>query len=333
MDGASKMELMKNPSAMLTELEGMVRSGETPAFDLITTIKTLILDEIMPSLKTTRDAAADATTDALTQIQSCNNKSKTAEANIAKGHQTDVETARSHHATCREAEKSLYDHNLTNCDSYCVKLGTFLHGAQPLEIVAGTPRYSSVQYVQWASGTNMCSLTKLTELDNGCTASEAELADKESECRLDQRNFETEFCTWKRELEANCKDLDTCYSRAVMAYDNHVNKTRTLVEKWNVEAAASQKILCHLNVWLSDKDDGDNRSKHNATHFEVCKDQTHVPSSVDYGTPEVKVDCILTSVANHPGTSGFITQEYENFTEFVETVLPCMEATTPCASL
>merc|ERR1719161_1865551 len=57
-DGPS---MMKKPSAMLTELEGMVRSGETPAFDLITTIKTLILDEIMPSLKTTRDTAADAT--------------------------------------------------------------------------------------------------------------------------------------------------------------------------------------------------------------------------------------------------------------------------------
>merc|ERR1719215_297631 len=328
MDGASKMELMKNPSAMLTELEGMVRSGETPAFDLITTIKTLILDEIMPSLKTTRDAAADATTDALTQIQSCNNESKTGERNIAANRQTLVEAARSRHATCREAQISMYNHNLTNCDSYCVKLGKFLHGAEPLEIVAGSPRYSSVQYVKWASSTNMCSLTKLTELDNGCTASEAELADKKTECSVDQRAFETEFCAWKAELEANCKQLDTCHSTAVTAYNNHVDKTRTLVEKWNVETAALQKILCYCNVWLSEKDDGDNRSKHNATQFDVCKDQTHLPSPVDYGTPADKVECLLTSVANHPGTSGFITQEYENFTDFVETVVPCTEMTT-----
>jgi len=321
--------MMKNPSAMLAELEGMVRSGETPAFDLITTIKTLILDEIMPSLKTTREAAADATTDALTQIQKCNNESKTGEDNIAANRQTLVEAARSRHATCREAQISMYNHNLTNCDSYCVKLGKFLHGAGRLEIVAGSPRASSVQYVQWASTTNMCSLTKLTELDNGCTVAEAELADKESECRSYQHAFEEEFCGWKEDLEANCKQLDTCYSTAVMAYDNHVSKTRTLVEKWNVETAALQKILCYCNVWLSEKDGGDNRSKHNATQFGVCKDQTHVPSSVDYGTPEVKVDCILTSVANHPGTSGFLTQEYENFTQFVETVVPC----APCASL
>jgi len=324
-DGPS---MMKNPSAMLTELEGMVRSGETPAFDLITTIKTLILDEIFPNLKTTRDAAAEATTDALREIQSCNKRSKTEEANIAKNRQRSVENARSLHLAAREAEKALYDHNLTHSASYCVRLDKFLNGAGPLEIVAGSIRDSSVRYVKWASSTNMCSHTKVTELDNGCTASEAELADKKIECSSAQRSFESEFCSWKAELEANCKELDTCYSTTGMAYDNHVSKTRTLVAKWNVETAALQKILCYCNVWLSEKDGGDNRSEHNATQFDVCKDQTHAPSPVDYGTPDDKVECLLTSVANHPGTSGFITQEYENYTDFVDTVVPCTECTT-----
>merc|ERR1711957_979173 len=161
-DGPS---MMKNPSAMLTELEGMARSGETPAFDLITTIKTLILDEIMPSLKITRDAAAEATTEALREIRSCNNKSKTEEVNIAKNRQKSVENARSLHGVCREAEKALFDHNLTHSDSYCVRLGKFLHGAGPLEIVAGSTRDSSVGYVKWASSTNMCNCTKVTELE------------------------------------------------------------------------------------------------------------------------------------------------------------------------
>merc|ERR1711935_1289766 len=101
--------------------------------------------------------------------------------------------------------------------------------------------------------------------------------------------FESEFCSWKAELEANCKELVTCY----------------------------------CNVWLSEKDGGDNRSEHNATQFDVCKDQTHTPSPVDYGTPDDKAECLLTSVANHPGTSGFITQEYENYTDFFDTVVPC----------
>jgi len=322
------LSMMKHPSAMLTELEGMVRSGETPAFDLITTIKTLIVDEIMPSLEVTRNESAQATEDALREIQSCNNESITDAGNIAENRQKSVENARSRHAACRDEEKALHLHNLSHSDSYCVRLGKFLHGAEPLSIAPGSPRDSAVQYVKWASSTNMCSHTKVTELNNGCMAAEAELADKGVECLAAQRSFELEFCAWKAELEANCKQLDTCHSTAVTAYNNHVDKTRTLVEKWNVETAALQKILCYCNVWLSEKDDGDNRSKHNATQFEVCKDQTHLPSPVDYGTPEDKVECSLTSVANHPGTSGFITQEYANFTGFVETVVACPEAMT-----
>merc|ERR1719265_1068647 len=74
---------MKNPSAMLTELEGMINSGETPAFELITMIKNIIEDDIMPALQSTRDAAAGETTDALTAIQACNDQSKTREGEIA----------------------------------------------------------------------------------------------------------------------------------------------------------------------------------------------------------------------------------------------------------
>ena len=222
----------------------------------------------------------------------------------------------------------LHDHNLTDSDSYCVKLGEFLHGATPLEMPERYTRDEAVKYVQEASLQNMCGRTKVCELDDGCTAAEAELEDKKAECSANQRSFESEFCTWKIKLETNCGNLGTCYSAAEMAYDNHVSKTRTLVQKWNLESTALQKILCYCNVWLSEKDDGDNRSKHNDTQFQVCRDQTHLPSSVDYGTPDNKVECSLTSVAKHPGTSDFINQEYSDYTFFVESVVPCTEATT-----
>ena len=328
-DGPS---MMKNPSAMLTELEGMVRSGEAPTFDLINTIKSLIEDEIMPGLQITRDAAAEATADALREIQSCNNESKTEEGKIEMSRQVSVDTARSLHAACREAQQIVHEHNLTDAASYCVKLGELLVGATPLEITAGDTRAEMVKYVKDASFVDMCALAKVTEADNGCTASEAELEDKKAECSANQRSFESEFCTWKTELESNCKTLDTCHSAAVTAYDSHVAKTQTLGEKWNVETAALQKILCYCNVWLSEKD-CDNRSKHNATQFEVCKDQTHSPGLVNYGTPAAKVACLLTSVDKHPGTSGFVTQEYASFTDFVESVIPCTEATTAMPTL
>ena len=220
----------------------------------------------------------------------------------------------------------LHDHNLTDSDSYCVKLGEFLHGATPLEMPERYTRDEAVKYVQEASLQNMCGRTKVCELDDGCTAAEAELEDKKAECSANQRSFESEFCTWKIKLETNCGNLGTCYSAAEAAYDSHVDKTRTLVEKWNVETAALKKIICYCNVWLSERDDGDdNRSTHNATQFEVCQGQTHTPEAVNYGTPAEKVACLLTAVENYPGTSGFITQEYSSCLDFVGAVTACVD--------
>jgi len=324
--------MMKNPSAMLTELEGMVRSGETPTFDLISSIKDIIENQVMPGLQDTQDAAAQDTVDALSTIESCHNQSRLKAEEIHDQEEMAVNNTRSDHAACREAEMALHQHNLTSdSDSYCIRLGNFLHAATSLEMPAGSTRDESVQYVKQAADQNICGGSKVTELDNGCTAQESALADKKAECTVKQGTFERAFCTWKSVLESNCGELDTCHSGAVTAYNTHVATRRTLVEKWNIETAALKKIHCHCNVWLSGMhggSEGDNRSKHNATQFEVCKLQTHTPDPVNYGTPPAKPPCLLTSVEDHPGTSGFTTKEYGSFTDFVDTVVPCAEATT-----
>jgi len=217
----------------------------------------------------------------LWKIRLCNNQSKTEEGKIAGSAEDGVNGARSLHAACRDAEKVLYYHNLTDADSYCVKLGKFLHHAKPLRIKHGIGRVGSVHYVNSASDTNMCDLSTVTELDIGCKAKEHDLSSKESECLAKQGQFEVAFCTWKIVLESNCKTLGTCHSDAVSFYDNHVKKTQTLVKKWDVETAALHKILCYCSVWLSETDAGDDRSKHNATQFEACKTETYTSVSVD----------------------------------------------------
>jgi len=335
--------MMKNPSAMLTEFEGMVSSGETPTFDVVSSIKDIIENQIMPGLQDTREASAQDTVNALGSIEACHNQSKVNEGKIREVDEAYANDTRSEHASCREAEMCLHHHNLTgsisftqgqpiDSDSYCVLLGDFLHAATPLEITAGSPREDSVQYVKTAAGdAHMCDSSRVTELDNGCNAQESKLAAKKAECAIKQAAFEQAFCHWKRELELNCGNLDTCHSAAVTAYNTHVAARRTLEDKWNTETAALKKIHCHCNVWMSGihgGSDGDNRSLHNASHFEVCKLQTHTPDPVNYGTPAVKPPCLLTDVEDHPGTSGFLTQEYSSFTDFVETVVGCEEGAT-----
>jgi len=320
--------LIKDPSSMLTELEEMVHSGETPTFDVISVIKSTIQDDIMPGLQATRDLAANDTADFLDEIELCNDESKARADQIEASIQVSVNIARSRHAVCRDAQKTMYHHNLSSADSYCVKLGKFLHEIEPLSIEDGTTREDAVDYVKSASmNSNMCARSEVCELDDNCTQKEEELRIKEVECSQKQKDFEEAFCTWKTQLEMNCQELDRCHSTAVTAYQHHVSKTEILLEKWNVETAALQKILCYCNVWLSDMDDCDNRSQHNATQFDVCKDQSYTPDPVDHGTPAPKASCPLTSVICYPGTACF-NQEYSNFADFVATVVPCVEAST-----
>lgn len=323
--------LAENPSSILTELSEMVSRGEAPSFDLVDGIKSIVLDALS-GLQPLRVASDQVTKDYLDAIQLCNDQSKTEEANIEQSDQRSVSDARSLHSACRDAESSMYEHNLTNPDSYCNKLGKFIHEATPLNMPSGMDRASSVKILAAATTSKWCATSSLSQLDNGCTAKEEELKSQRADCLGKQQSFEGLFCLWKYALQANCKALSTCHSNAVAAYSDHVGKTRTLVEKWDMETAALEKILCFCNVWRNETDEQDNRSQHNATQFDVCKTQTHTPVPMDYGTPAEKVTCLLTSVANHPGTSNFVTQEYSSFDDFVVPVVPCVQATTAAPS-
>merc|ERR1719265_3068017 len=287
-----------------------------------------IQDDIIPGLQATRGASANDTIDFLDAIDLCNDESKARADQIEGSIQVSVDSARSHHAVCRDSQKTMYHHNLTSAESYCVRLGKFLHETEPLSIEDGTTREDAVDYVKSASmNSNMCARSEVCELDDNCTQKEEELRIKEVECSQKQKDFEEAFCTWKTQLEMNCQELDRCHSTAVTAYQHHVSKTEILLEKWNVETAALQKILCYCNVWLSDMDDDDNRSQHNVTQFDVCNGQTHLPDPVDHGTPADKASCDVGAVECHPGKSCF-DQEYSGYADFVEDVVPCMQNTT-----
>jgi len=318
---------MTDPSSLLTELEGMVHSGETPAFQLVSMIKNIILDDVLPTLETTRDANANETTDCLNAIIKCNDDYKLRAIEIEETEQVSVNNERSLHAVCRDTQSSLYYHNLSSSASYCVKLGKFLHGVKPLRIRDGATRSEAVEYVESASkNSNMCHSSEVEELDDNCTQKEEELRIKDSDCSQKQTEFEEAFCDWNIESEQSCRQLDSCHSQAVTKYQQHINKTEKLLEKWNLETAALHKILCYCNVWLSDMDESDNnRSLHNVTQFDVCKEQTYMPDAADHGTPADKAACIPVDCL--PGDTCF-NQEYSSFSFFTNTVLACVDATT-----
>jgi len=317
----------KQPSEILAELEQKVSSGVKPAFDVLFEIRTLIMDHIMPDLESLRDQAAEYATGLTTLINSCNDGSSDLHLNTT---QQAVSAARSSHVTCRDVQQTEFDFNLTHPDSYCAKLGKLLHDTLPLSSPGSStrPRATSVQSVASAIHTIPSCNSDVLQLDANCTEQETGLRNKDQQCSDLQERFEFRFCEWKDEVESKCKTLDRCYSTTMGLYNNHAAKTEISWRKWDDENATLQKILCYCDVWLHEKDEEDNRSQHNTTHFQVCNRQTHTPEPLNLNSPPAKVDCLLPSVANDPGTQGFIDQEYSSFLDFVAPVIPCMQPST-----
>ena len=63
--------MLKDSSAMLADLEGMVSVRGTPTFDLVSSIEDIFENEIRPGLRDTQYAAAQDTFDVLSVIDSC----------------------------------------------------------------------------------------------------------------------------------------------------------------------------------------------------------------------------------------------------------------------
>ena len=219
-----------NSNAILTELEEHVRSGTTPPFEVISQIKSLIMDDIMPDLQTARDTVAQDTTKVMSEIATCNNDFISSEAYPGSTLQESVNSTRQDHKTCRHAQKAMFNANLTGDDSDCVKLGNLLHHTFPSTSPDPGNRAAAVQYVNntlpiWGT---------ILELNAKCATQEKQLVDKDAECSTDQKTFESDFCYWKSELESDCKVLDSCYSRSLSLYTDHVAKMKVLYQKWDI---------------------------------------------------------------------------------------------------
>jgi len=299
----------KHPIALLSTLEEMAGSAKSPASDVASAIKTLILTQLMPALDAAFVSSENEKISLLEAFNTCN-----AEYKQDKDPLVDYpDESRSKHKVCRQDEQSLFYHNLTDPESSCVQLGQFLHDVPLLKMPDLTDRASSVKVVSGALNTNWCDSSVL-QLNASCTEQGDQLVTKASECQRKQHFFESFYCMWKYQLETACQELDTCHSKASTAYNDYAVEYQEFVEKWHVERLVMNKWICYCNVWL--------RDAYNASHFDTCKDLTVSSDPVNYGTPAGKVTCLLTD--NHPGTSGFLTQEYSGFMDFVADVVPCV---------
>ncbi len=116
------------------------------------------------------------------------------------------------------------------------------------------------------------------------------------------------------------------YASATKIYNGHVSNAKELVKKWKVEYGALKKILCYVEVWLSDN----NVKTASADQLQKCESSNidTSPMDIDFGTPAKQAQCPLTAVEKYPGTQGFVTTEYANFRDYVNDVIACLPPVT-----
>ena len=117
-------------SAMLPALEEMVLSGQAPANDQIDAIKDIIT-QIEGDLNSTQNESANVTADHIAAVAGCNANVTTRNDDISASTGASVSKHRSEHKSCRLDLKSKSDHNLTNPESSCRKLISFLDAVTP----------------------------------------------------------------------------------------------------------------------------------------------------------------------------------------------------------
>jgi len=310
--------LHQRVQGVLNDVEDMARSGVDPQPDKIRTIKDLVQDELVPSLQATRDQEAKQVKQNLAAIAQCNTEGGNSLEGIKSGSEVTVKSDRTSHSQCRETEKE----KTSTKSKACKKLDDYLNGIQPPQDIPNPKsRDEMVKYVKAMSGYFCPKGPETTELDDACTKATEEHANHKSGCDTLQNQFESDFCTWRAQLNDQCFFLKKCYETALDAYKTHVDATKTLVSQWKTEYAALKKILCYVDVWLSD----DNTATVSSDQLNHCQanDVDTSPMEVDFGTPVAKSDCSLSEVESYPGTPAFKSGEYANFADYVKEPLKC----------
>jgi hypothetical protein len=155
--------------------------------------------------------------------------------------------------------------------------------------------------------------------NNACVNATYILENKTQSCDASQVAFESEFCLWRQALTDLCESSRACYDAAVAAYTAREAAIRPLVESWKAEYTGLKKILCYVDIWLSDND----VTTVDKPQVGIC-DQLQVDTSpMDIAFPLVPplVGCDKSPVSKYPG-SGMFSEEYVN--------VPLVKAPTAC---
>jgi hypothetical protein len=312
---ASLYESTRQAQDLLAEVEEMVKSNDPASREKIQQIMDIV-EKLFPDLEFERDQEKEQVGINLAAIGACNADSTKRQQTIKSTTETHVGSDRGTHTSCREEEKNKEEHK----NGRCGELDTFLNVTNtPAEKPSG--RDAEVEWVEDMSSYWCPQGPKATELDEACKKAEREHAEHKASCDHKQYTFESDFCTWRSELTSACSNVQTCYSGAVKAYNDHKKIAEDLIEKWKTEWASLKKIRCYVDVWMKDE------HAKMESQYETCKalEPDTTVMEIDFGKVPAKMTCDLTPVQVYPGTTKFPQVEYSAFSRYAAEPLSCLK--------
>merc|ERR1719353_755063 len=302
----------------------MIRSGQMPSTTKIKDIEKLVSEEILPELQATHSMAQMDIT-MMSHAASATNQNTYQELQTTK-HTMEVQVmpARDALSNCRIAEAPLNASKVLHCS----ERDRFQEG---IELPASLPSERSPAlmgpYLDAMSTYFYPKHDEFVKLDTTCINATSVYDVHRSSCNMKQAQYEVDFCTWRTRMTDICMVASHTYAHAVATYRSKEASTKVLVQKMKTEYTAIKKILCYVNVWLSDN----NTSTANQTILEACNMSAVDTSPMDISYPGVPcaTTCDTSTTAAYPGTEAFAAG-YANYSQAPATITPCMaEGSTP----
>jgi len=309
---------------VLAEMEDWAKSGERPEEPKIKTIDRLA-KELEDALMKTHASAQKQVDENIEAIKKCNGDQEKSFTSIRATLKVEVGKQRTTHAQCRDAEVELFEDMVKKCTHLTEWLKQTTEDGP--EEPKGAGDDEMVEYVEKMSAYWCKKGEAAEEKQKICEKGKEDHLTQKEKCDEKQRTFESGFCIWRTRMIDICTIHDTCYTDAKNAYDGHAKSTEVLVKKWKTEYTALKKILCYVNVWLSDGD----HTTVDAGELETCQKLKPDCSQMDinFGDAPPANECSLEEVANHPGTDAFKTNEYQKWAKFVSEPNSCLEEEKP----
>jgi len=262
-----------------------------PEETLLAEVIALIRNSMYTSMRGSHDADQLALNDKADDIDACNTNLNGALAGTVQVAETESNTKRSDHITCREQENVLYLYKTGNQTALDTLVGS-IHTPAPAvpatleRTIAGVTAYfaAAQPYVDWYNYWWIHFDADKTSLDTATTAHQ----DQITTCNLDQTAFETKYLLWKQVLEETCSAY--CHAAESQSYLDLQSEFAPLVVNRKKAYVAGEILVSKIECLLATNDCSD--STPSADEFTLVPrvPQAVLPCSTDAVTHEVCVE-------------------------------------------